>query len=164
MKFTILPLMLLFLCAGHIYALDTTGLMLYLPFNEGSGTVANDASGNGNNGELKGNAEWVAGQYGMGVHLHQVSDEWVEVPHSDSLDIRQAITLELWIKVVTMVDHCAFISKATEGQEGAYLLHISNNNGLLYCPDHLYRRARPVAAACDRYHNYWRMAPLCRNV
>ncbi len=129
MRFTILPLILLLLCAGHIYALDTDGLMLYLPFDEGSGTVANDASGNGNNGELKGNAEWVAGQFGMGVHLHQVSDEWVEVPHSDSLDIREKITLELWVKVVTMGGHCAFISKATAGQVGAYILHISNDNG-----------------------------------
>jgi hypothetical protein len=129
MRFTIFLIALLLLWAGPIHALSKDGLMLYLPFNEGSGTVAKDASGNGNDGELKGNCEWDEGQFGKAVHLHQVAGELVEVPHSDSLDIRKEITLELWVKVNSMGDHCAFISKATTDQTGSYILHISNNNG-----------------------------------
>jgi len=129
MRFTIFLLISLLLCAGHAYALSKDGLMLYLPFNEGNGKVAKDASGNGNDGELKGNSEWVEGHFGKAVRVHQVADELVEVPHSDSLDIRKEITLELWAKVTTMGSHCAFISKATADQTGAYILHISNDNG-----------------------------------
>ena len=129
MRLTIPLLVILMLCAGNVYALGNNGLMLYLPFNEGSGNAARDASGNGNNGDIKGNFEWVEGQFGKAVHLHDVPDEYVEVPHSDTLDIRNAITLELWTKVDSMDQHCAFISKAESGQVGAYMLHISNNNG-----------------------------------
>jgi hypothetical protein len=129
MRFTIFLLTLLLLCTSSVYALSKDGLALYLPFDEGSGRVAKDASGNGNNGELMGSSEWVEGKFGKAVHLHQVPDEFVEVPHSDSLDITKAITLELWVKVVSMDAHCAFISKATADQTGAYILHISNNNG-----------------------------------
>jgi len=129
MRFVVFLLTLLLLFAGPVYALSKDGLVLYLPFNEGKGKVAKDASGNGNDGELRGNSDWVEGQYGKAVHLHQVPDELVEVPHSDSLDIRKEITLELWARVNTMASHCAFISKATADQTGAYILHISNDNG-----------------------------------
>ena len=40
-----------------------SGLQLYLPFNEASGSTAHDHSGNGNNGTITG-ASWVAGKYG----------------------------------------------------------------------------------------------------
>ena len=129
MRFTISLLAVLLICVDNVYALGNNGLMLYLPFDEGSGNVARDISGNGNNGDIKGDFEWVEGRFGKAVHLHKVPEEIVEVPHSDSLDIREAITLELWAKVDSMDQHCAFISKATEGQKGAYMLHISNNNG-----------------------------------
>lgn len=123
-------LVILTMCfAWTANALDKKGLVMYLPMDEGSGTVAQDASGNGNAGELMGNSEWVEGQYGQAVHINQASDEWVEVPHSDSLDITGEITLELWVKVVSIVDHCAFISKATTDQTGSYILHASNDNG-----------------------------------
>ncbi|MFC1714941.1 LamG domain-containing protein [Candidatus Poribacteria bacterium] len=126
----LVTLVILTMCfAWTANALDKKGLVMYLPMDEGSGKVAKDASGNGNNGELMGNSEWVEGQYGQAVHLHQASDEWVEIPHSDSLDITSEITLELWAKVVTMGSHCAFISKATNDQTGSYILHISNDNG-----------------------------------
>ena len=129
MRFAIFLIIMLSLWAGSVYAIDKEGLVLYLPFDEGSGNVARDVSGNGNNGSLKGKCEWVEGKIGKAIHIHQVTDEYVEVPHSDSLDIRKAITLELWAKVNSMGSHCAFISKATTDQTGSYILHISNDNG-----------------------------------
>lgn len=129
--FTISLVTLLLFCASSLYALDKTGLVLYLPFDEGSGKVAKDASGNGNDGELRGGAEWVKeGKFGTAVHLQAAAD-LVEVPHSDSLDVRKEITLEIWAKVdaFTADVHCAFISKATADQTGAYILHISNDSG-----------------------------------
>jgi len=130
MKFTVFLVIFFLLYTGSLYAIDTKGLVLYLPLDEGSGKVAKDVSGNGNNGALKGNAEWVDGKFGKAIHLNPVAGEYVEVPHSDSLDITKAITLELWVQVNSLPNsHCAFISKATTDQTGSYILHISNDNG-----------------------------------
>lgn len=125
-----LMVVLMMVFSGMTMALDKIGLVLYLPFDEGSGKVAKDASGNGNNGALKGNAEWVDGKFGKAIHLNPVAGEYVEVPHSGSLDITKAITLELWAQVNSLPSsHCALISKATTDQTGSYILHISNDNG-----------------------------------
>lgn len=131
-RFSFLALMVAFamMFAGMAMALDKTGLVLYLPFDEGSGKVAKDVSGNGNNGELKGGAEWVDGKFGKAIHLNPVAGEYVEVPHSGSLDITKAITLELWAQVNSLPSsHCAFISKATTDQTGSFILHVSNDAG-----------------------------------
>ena len=80
MKFIMFLFALLFLCASSLYALDKEGLMLYLPFDEGSGDVAKDASGNGNDGELQGKGKWVEGKFGKALHLSAAAD-YVEVPH-----------------------------------------------------------------------------------
>ena len=120
----------LLFCAGSVFALDKKGLVLYLPFDEGSGKVAKDASGNGNDGELKGDCEWVEGKFGKAIRVHPASGAYVEVPHSDSLDITKAITLEAWVQTNSLPQsHCAFISKATTDQTGSFILHISNDAG-----------------------------------
>ncbi len=47
-------------------AAPTSGLVGYWNFDEGSGTVAADGSGSGNNGTING-ATWVAGKVGSGA-------------------------------------------------------------------------------------------------
>jgi hypothetical protein len=46
-----------------------TRLHAWLPFDEASGTVANDASGNGRNAQLAGGATWTTGRQGQGTAL-----------------------------------------------------------------------------------------------
>jgi len=46
-----------------------TRLHAWLPFDEASGTVANDASGNGRNAQLAGGATWTSGRQGQGSAL-----------------------------------------------------------------------------------------------
>ena len=46
--------------------ISTSGLVANLNLNEGTGTVAGDSSGNGNNLAING-ATWVNGKYGKGV-------------------------------------------------------------------------------------------------
>jgi len=65
-------------------------------FNEGSGNVAKDSSGNGNDGELKNNPKWVEGKFGRALSFDG-TDDYVEVPDSDTLDVT-AITLNAWVK------------------------------------------------------------------
>lgn len=50
------------------------GVVAELRFNEGSGTVAADASGNAYNGTLINGPTWGAGKYGQGVNLDGTND------------------------------------------------------------------------------------------
>jgi hypothetical protein len=63
-------------------------------FNEGSGTVAIDSSGNGNNGTIYG-ASYVPGKYGYALSFNGLNN-YVEVPNSVSLN-PSVITLTAWI-------------------------------------------------------------------
>ncbi len=64
--------------------------------DEGSGTTAFDSSGNGNDGTLEGDPQWVEGQLGEALE-GDGSGDYIRVPHSDSLDISDAVTVALWV-------------------------------------------------------------------
>src|SRR3989344_4445776 len=63
----------------------TNGLIGYWNFDEGSGTIAEDSSGNGNTGTLVNGSTWTTGKVGSGaVSFDGVNDE-VTMPHNSSL-------------------------------------------------------------------------------
>ena len=64
-----------------------TNLVGWWKLNEGSGSVANDSSGNGNNGNLVGSPTWVTGKLDTyAIQLNGVN-QWVDIPDSSSLDV-----------------------------------------------------------------------------
>jgi hypothetical protein len=65
-------------------------------FDEGSGTTAADFSGNGNDGILQGDTAWVAGHLGKALLFDGV-DDYVDVPHSESLMAETEVTVMAWI-------------------------------------------------------------------
>ena len=65
-------------------------------FDEGIGTTAVDASGNNNTGTLNG-TEWIAGKIGSNALQFDGVDDYVSVPASAGLNIRNAVSLEAWI-------------------------------------------------------------------
>jgi len=73
------------------------GPVLALSFNETSGSMATDSSGNGNSGSISG-ASRIAGQagYGGALSFDGVSSI-VTVPHSASLALSTGMTLEAWV-------------------------------------------------------------------
>jgi archaellum component FlaF (FlaF/FlaG flagellin family) len=61
--------------AGKSYAdINPEGLVLYLPFDEGSGTTAYDLSGYGNDGTLVNGPVWVDGIFGKALSFDGVDD------------------------------------------------------------------------------------------
>jgi len=97
---------------------DTADLVLYLPFDEGQGADAIDASGNGNDGELLGGAEWADGHIGGGIRLSEIPD-LVEVADSPTLDIEESLTLAIWANIEDLPDgSCALFMKPT-----TYMIH-----------------------------------------
>jgi hypothetical protein len=75
----------------------TSGLVAAYGFNEGSGTIVNDASGNRNSGTLQGAALWTtSGKYGNAISFNGTSAV-VGIPNSPLLQLRTAMTLEAWV-------------------------------------------------------------------
>lgn len=65
-------------------------------FDEGDGDIAEDSSGNENDGELIGGPEWVEGKFGSALEFDGASAH-VLVPDSESLHPTAEITLGAWI-------------------------------------------------------------------
>jgi len=69
-------------------------LVGYWTFDEGSGTIAYDSSGNGLDGTFNGDPQWVVGQVGGALEFD--GDDSVEIPHSPLLSITDEITITAW--------------------------------------------------------------------
>ncbi|MCP4263704.1 MAG: LamG domain-containing protein [Planctomycetes bacterium] len=70
-------------------------LVAYWTFDEGSGDIIYDSSGNDNNGTISG-AQWDAGKYGNALQFNG-QDNYVEVPNSESLEIATNVSIAAWI-------------------------------------------------------------------
>ena len=71
------------------------GLVGAYAFDKGSGSLAADASGNGNTGAIIG-AHWTSrGRFGGALHFDG-DDDNVRIPASESLDLQRGMTLSAW--------------------------------------------------------------------
>ena len=64
--------------------------------DEGSGTIATDFSGYGNNGTIQSSPQWVAGKIGKALQFDGV-DDYVDVPHAEILTASNEVTVMAWI-------------------------------------------------------------------
>ena len=67
-------------------------------FDEGRGDEAEDSSGLGNNAMIQGGAKWVDGKFDKALSLDG-SDDYVEIPHDDSLNVGAEHTIALWFQL-----------------------------------------------------------------
>ena len=96
LTFLVSFVLVLGLAASMAKADITTDLIGYWPFEEGSGTTAADATGNGNDGTFNGNVEWVQGHLGGAVHFDDAGERIVVGP-LDPTAANNAMTLAAWI-------------------------------------------------------------------
>lgn len=74
-------------------------LVVYLPFDSGSGKEAKDVTLNENNGQFVGQSDvsWVEGKFDGGIELD--GQNYVDIPWSDSIDVSdKSFSLEIWFK------------------------------------------------------------------
>jgi hypothetical protein len=107
-------------------------------FDEGTGTVAGDQTGN-HNGTLEG-PTWVAkGKYGSALSFDGIND-LVSVPDSNELDLTDEFTLEAWVRPAEANEWSAVITKErgskalsyqlhAEGEKSAPVGYVSNSSG-----------------------------------
>jgi hypothetical protein len=88
-------------------------LVGYWTFDEGSGTIAKDYSGNGNNGTLINGPTWTTGKVGYALSFDGV-DDYVQVNDSPSLKPKY-ITLIAWVGPRPNTNNGQIISKTETG-------------------------------------------------
>lgn len=98
-------------------------------FDEGSGTIAADSSGNGNTGTLNG-PTWVDGKYGKALSFNGVNN-YVRVEASSSLDVTTQVTVEAWVYPRAYVDSVGtdthIISRCDSSGGAIYILGTFSN-------------------------------------
>jgi hypothetical protein len=72
----------------------------YWQFDEGGGTTAADASGNGHIGTFQGGVTWAPGRFGNAVHING-TDGVVVVPNAPDLNPTTAISITAWVNADT---------------------------------------------------------------
>jgi len=90
------------------YLSNAADLEMIWHFDDGKGDTCKEANGTGNDGVFAGdggkNIKWVNGQYKKALEFSGTvgKGQWVEVPHSDDTDVRDAITMEAWVFPTTI--------------------------------------------------------------
>ena len=75
---------------------SATGLVADYNFDEGSGTIVHDLSGNGNTGTLS-NVAWAASGHSSGGLSFNGTNSYVSINDSASLHLTTGMTLEAWV-------------------------------------------------------------------
>ena len=104
-------------------------LVGYWKFDEGSGTVAADASGNGNHGTLQNGPIWTTGRIG-GALRFDGNNDYVNLP-SGLLNGLSNVTTAFWIKT-SKTGKQAIFSGATSGNNEEYLLYFTSHTQILF--------------------------------
>lgn len=73
-------------------------LILYFSFDEKPDEGVKDLSKYSNNGEIKGETEWVDGRFGKALWLGGGAEDYVWVPDAESLRVDEAVTVMVWIQ------------------------------------------------------------------
>ena len=87
---------LMLTCIGFA-KIDQSAIVGMWLFNEDKGDVAKDSSGNGHDGEIKGDVKWVEGQFDNALEFPGTDGNYVTVPHEDSLTLT-TFTIAAWVK------------------------------------------------------------------
>ena len=99
-------------------------------FDEGSGDVAGDSSGNGNDGAIN-NAIWADGIFGGALDFNG-ADANVEVPYAPELSVEE-FTLMAWVNVPGFTGGWQTIATLnTDGPTRNYGLFINDGSGLIH--------------------------------
>jgi len=111
---------------GQAPAAGDPYLVGWWTFDDGSGTVAKDSSGHGNNGTLNGGPQWVSG-YSGGALKFDGTDDYVDCGKDPSLDLT-AWTISFWLNVAQNKDYNAFVVKGLDAAENYEVLGFGNGS------------------------------------
>ena len=82
---------------GYATAGLDKGLVVYFTFDTIKGKRILDESGNGLDAEIVKDTKFVKGKYGNAVHITNDTEDCVNVPTADELEISEEITMMAWV-------------------------------------------------------------------
>jgi hypothetical protein len=116
-------------------SMGQTGLAGWWKFDEGSGSSAADASGNGNTGTLVNGPTWTTGKIGQALNFDGVND-YVTLGNPASLQLTGAITVSAWVYHDAFVHAANTIASKQGGSTNrGWKLGANNGAGSAYCFD-----------------------------
>jgi hypothetical protein len=106
---------------------QSAGPVAAYSFDEGAGTTAADNSGTGNTGTLINGATWsTTAKFGSAASFDGSNDR-IDVPDSNSLDLTSGMTLEAWVRPTANSSYRTVLLKEVSG-ELAYALYAADSD------------------------------------
>lgn len=102
--------------------------VLLMRFNETSGALTYDFSGQGNNGSATG-ATISSGRIGN-ARSFDGTNKYISIPDTNSLDLTDLFTVEAWIKVPTSTEYRTIIGKGRTSTSVGFLMGVQNDGKL----------------------------------
>ncbi len=146
------PILLMFCLLLLGPAWSASGALVgWWQFDETSGNIAKDSSGQGNDGTIIGTPQWVPGKIGGALQFN--GSTYVNCGRKPSLNIRNQITMAFWFKVQAFSNTWeAFLAKS----DGAYRASRSGGTGNsvhMGVTGSNYFDATPIVTD-DQWHHY----------
>jgi hypothetical protein len=110
-----------FVCTVGFAPMASADLVGWWTFDEGTGTVAHDSSGNAIDGTFQGNPQWAAGMSGGALEFG--GSDWVDFGSPAKLNINGPITIACWINPGSVSGVRSFV-----GYARAYAFKASSTN------------------------------------
>ena len=122
------------ICVGLLLMASPTwsATLAHWTFDEGSGTVANDASGNGHTGTIIG-ADWTTGKSGSALYFNAADfGDYVQVPNSPDFNYTAAesFTWEAWINPDVVAGYRGIIGRGSFQQLNWYFQSYTGRNDI----------------------------------
>lgn len=110
------------------------GLVLYLPFQEGTGNITNDISSWGNHGTIVNGTTWVVpqGKRGWGLNFVRASEQGVNVGDLGSL-LTKEFTILSCVRPTASPGNFARIAANFDGSDFSFLLGMDFNTKKMRC-------------------------------
>jgi hypothetical protein len=105
-------------CVLSVGSTAGAGLIGWWTFDEGTGTVAQDSSGNGNNGSFVGNPQWAEGVNGGALQFDGSS--CVDCGNTTKLETTGPLTVACWVNPAALGG-----DRGLAGRDGSYAMKAS---------------------------------------
>jgi hypothetical protein len=113
--------------AATAFTVFNNNLVAAFGFNENTGTIANDNSGNNNTATLANGPTWSAsGKYGAAI-LFDGTNDLVNINDANSLDLTNGMTIEAWINPNNLTGYKTVICKENGSTNLSYALSANNS-------------------------------------